>query len=289
MFARRDLLSDKDLNKLHNASMEILKDVGIAFYEPEAIEIFANHGVKVDDNVVYIEEHHVEKALESAPSEVKLHARNPERSVTIGGDNLVFCPGYGASFMIDTDGEIRHAVLDDYMNFCKLVQTSKTIDMNGCLMIDPHDRPAESAHLDMISSNIILCDKPFLGSSISRQAAIDSIEMARIVWGGNKNIQDKPIMMAIISSLSPLQYSAEMAGALIEYARHGQANMIGLLMMAGATGPVTLPGLLALQNAEMLAEKLTEVFQKRMEEYSQPDIAPEIIDDLNRYVQAKTG
>jgi trimethylamine--corrinoid protein Co-methyltransferase len=44
-----------------------------------------------------------------------------------------------------------------------------------------------------------------------------------------------------------------MTGALIEYARHGQVNMIGLLMMAGATGPVTLPGLLALQNAEMLA------------------------------------
>jgi trimethylamine--corrinoid protein Co-methyltransferase len=182
-----------------------------------------------------------------------MHARNRERSVSIGGDKLVFCPGYGASFMIDADGERRHAVMDDYVNFCKLVQTSKAIDMNGCLMVDPHDRPAESAHLDMISSNIIWCDKPFLGSSISRQAAIDSIEMAGIVWGGKKNIQDKPVMMAIISSLSPLQYSAEMAGALIEYARHGQANMIGLLMMAGATGPITLPGLLALQNAEMLA------------------------------------
>ena len=253
MFARMGLLSDKELNKLHHASMEILSDVGIAFYEPEAIEIFTNHGVKTDGNVVYIEERHIEKALEYAPSEFKLHARNPERSVTIGGDNLVLCPGYGASFMIYADGEMRQAVMDDYVNFCKLVQTSKTIDMNGCLMVDPHDRPAESAHLDMIYSNIVWCDKPFLGSSISRPAAEDSIEMAGMVWGGKENIQEKPVMMAIISSLSPLQYSTEMAGALIEYARHGQANMIGLLMMAGATGPVTLPGLLALQNAEMLA------------------------------------
>jgi len=133
------------------------------------------------------------------------------------------------------------------------VHTSKSIDMNACLMVDPSDRPAKSAHLDMIYSNIVLCDKPFIGSSISRQAAIDSINMAGIVWGGKENIQDKSVMTAIISSQSPLQYSTEMAGALIEYARHGQANMIGLLMMAGATGPVTLPGLLALQNAEMLA------------------------------------
>ncbi len=253
MFARMGLLSDKDLDKLHHASMEILKDVGIAFYEPEAIEIFSDHGVKTDGTVVYLEERHIEQALESAPSEFELHARNPEQSVTIGGDHLVLCPGYGASFMIDADGEIRNAVMDDYVNFCKLVQTSQTIDMNGCLMVDLSDRPAESAHLDMIYANIIWCDKPFLGSSVSRQAALDSIEIAGIAWGGKDKIRKKPVMIAIISSLSPLQYSAEMAGALIEFARHGQANMIGLLMMAGATGPVTLPGLLALQNAEMLA------------------------------------
>jgi len=253
MHARMNLLSDKDLNNLHNATMEILKDVGIAFYEPEAIEIFANHGVNIDGNVVYIEEHHIEKALESAPSEFKMHARNPERNVTIGGDNLVISPGYGASFMVDHDGEMRKAVLADYDNFCRLVQTSKSIDMNGCLMVDPSDRPPEFAHLDMLKSNIVLCDKPFLGSTVSRQAAVDSIEMAGIPWGGKDEIKNKPVMTAIISSLSPLQYSAEMAGALIECARQGQVNMIGLLMMAGATGPVTLPGLLALQNAEMLA------------------------------------
>lgn len=253
MYDRMSIISAKDLSKLHNATMEILKDVGIAFYEPEAIEIFASHGVKTDGNIVYIEEHHIEKALESAPSEFTMHARNPERSVTIGGDNLVFTPGYGASFMIDYGDEIRQGVMDDYVNFCKLVQTSKTIDMNVCLLIDPSDRPAKSAHRDMIYSNIVLCDKSFVGSSISRTAAIDSIEMAGIAWGGKENIQDKSVIMAVISSQSPLQYSTEMAGALIEYARHGQANMIGLLMMAGATGPVTLPGLLALQNAEMLA------------------------------------
>ncbi|MBW2408699.1 MAG: trimethylamine methyltransferase family protein, partial [Deltaproteobacteria bacterium] len=167
MFARMDLLSDKDLDKLHHASMEILGDVGIAFYEPEAVDIFTDHGVKTDGNVVYLEERHIEQALEYAPSEFQLHARNPEQNVTIGGDHLVLCPGYGASFMIDADGEIRNAIMDDYVNFCKLVQTSQTIDMNGCLMVDPSDRPAESAHLDMIYANVVWCDKPFLGRSVS--------------------------------------------------------------------------------------------------------------------------
>ena len=253
MYERMQILTKADQSKIHSATMEILRDIGINFYEPEAVEIFKHHGFRVDGNTVHFEEKDIQKALNTAPAQFQVIARNPGKSVIIGGDHLVFVPGYGAAAMITPDREQRPAVMADYDNFCRLVQTSKSIGMNGCLMVEPSDRSPQFAHLDMLKSNIVLCDKPFLGSAMSRQAAVDSIEMAGIAWGGMDEIKNKPVMVAIISSLSPLQYSAEMAGALIEYARHGQVNMIGLLMMAGTTGPVTLPGLLALQNAEMLA------------------------------------
>ena len=253
MYERMQILTEADQSKIHLATMDILRDIGINFYEPEAIEIFKRHGFKVDGNTVHIDENQIRNALASVPPLIQINARNPEQNVTIGDGHLVIAPGYGASIMITRDREQRPAVMADYDNFCKLVQTSQTIGMNGCLMVVPSDRPSRIAHLDMIASNILLCDKPFLGNSLSRQAAVDSIEMAGFAWGGRNEIKNKPVMIAIISSLSPLQYSAEMCGALIEYARQGQVNMIGLLMMAGATGPVTLPGLLALQNAEMLA------------------------------------
>jgi trimethylamine--corrinoid protein Co-methyltransferase len=253
MYERMHLLNREDFDKIHHATLEIFKDVGVAFHETEALEIFSGAGARVDGNVVFIQEGLVDKALESAPAEFQIEGRNPAKSVTIGGQHLVLAPGYGSPFMVTKDGEQREAVMEDYDNFCKLVQTSKYIDMNGCLMVEPSDRPAETAHLDQVFSNLVLCDKPCLGSSVSRQAAIDSIEMAAIAWGGKDKIKDRPVLMGIISSLSPLQYSAEMAGALIEYARHGQVSMVALLMQAGATGPVTLPGLLAVQNAEVLA------------------------------------
>lgn len=253
MFERIHSFTEQELNKLHDKSMEILRDVGVAFHDPEALEIFRSHGIKVDGNIVFIDEGHVEKALEAAPSQFTIMARNPAKSVTIGGKNLVIAPGYGAAFMVTETGEQRKPVMEDYNNFCKLVQTSRYIDMNGCLMVEPSDVPQDLAHLDMIFSNIVLCDKPFIGSSVSRQAARDSLELAGIAWGGKGKIKNKPVMMPVISSLSPLRYSTDMAGALIEYARHGQPVLLGLLMMAGATGPVTLSGLLAVQNAEMLA------------------------------------
>jgi trimethylamine--corrinoid protein Co-methyltransferase len=100
---------------------------------------------------------------------------------------------------------------------------------------------------------MLLCDKPFMGSPVSRQGAIDGIEMAGILWGGKENITDKTVSVSLINSLSPLQFSDEMAGALIELARHNQACVIASLIMAGGSGPVTLDGVLALQNAEILA------------------------------------
>jgi len=252
MYDRMNILKKADVEKLHESTLRIFKEVGIAFHSPKALEIFKLNGIKVDGNKVYFESQQVAQALKTAPSEFKIHARNPEKSVIIGGSHLVIAPGYGSPFIMEK-GEKRRAVLKDYVNFCKLTQTSRYIDMNGMLMADPSDRPADKAHLDMVFSNIVNSDKPFIGSSVSQKAAEDSLELAGIAWGGKEKIQDKPVTMAIISSLSPLQYSCEMADTLIVYAQMGQANMVALLAQAGATAPVTLPGLLVTQNAEILA------------------------------------
>jgi trimethylamine--corrinoid protein Co-methyltransferase len=251
-YQRMDILTDSDFEKLHDATLKIFEEIGIAFHSSKALDFFKKHGKKEDGNKVYFTTDDVQKALKTVPSEFTINARDSEKSVKIGGNHLVIAPGYGSPFVME-NGEQRRAVLEDYINFCKLVQTSKYIDMNGMLMGDPSDWPADKSHLAMLYSNIIYSDKPFVGSSVSEKAAQDSIELAGILWGGKENIQDKPVTMGIISSLSPLQYSSEMAEATMVYAKYGQPNMVALLSQAGATAPVTLPGLLATQNAEILA------------------------------------
>ncbi|MCG8617080.1 MAG: trimethylamine methyltransferase family protein [Desulfobacterales bacterium] len=250
MFERMTILKEKDFEKLHEATLRVYEEVGIAFHSDKALDVFKKHGIRVDGNKVHFTAQDVDAALKTAPSQFKIHARNPEKSVTMGGNNLVVSPGYGAPFVME-DGEQRPAVLEDYVKFCKLVQTSKYIDMNGMLMGDPSDKDPDTRHLDMVFSNIINCDKPFVGSSVSEQAAQDTVNLAAIAF--DEDIRDKPVTMGIISSLSPLQYASEMAEACIVYAENGQVNMCALLSQAGATAPVTLPGLLVTQNAEVLA------------------------------------
>lgn len=253
MYDRIHEFTKEQLDRLHGASMRLLGETGIAFNEPEALEIFAQHGVKVDGKKVFLTEQDVRKALGTAPSRFTITARNPARSVAVGEDDFVLAPGYGAPFVTTAEGAQRPATMQDYDNFCKLVQTSKYVDMNGFMMVEPSDVPSATVHLDLLFSSIVLSDKAFMGSPVSRQGAKDALEMAGIVWGGKENIKNKPVMISLINSLSPLQFSDEMTGSLIEFARYGQPCVVAALIMAGSSGPVTMSGVLAVQNAEILA------------------------------------
>ena len=253
MYDRMQELTTQNMEKIHDAAMDLLKNTGVSFNEEEALDIFKTNGHRVEGTTVFFEASDIQKALETAPKRFTVHARNPEKNVEIGEDDFVFLPGYGAPFVMDAQGNERQATMEDYDNFCKLIQTSPFIDMNGWMMVEPYDMPHDTVHLDLNLSNMLLCDKPFMGSPVSRQGAVDGIEMAGILWGGKENIMDKTVSVSLINSLSPLQFSDEMAGALIELARHNQACVVASLIMAGGSGPVTLDGVLALQNAEILA------------------------------------
>ncbi len=253
MYDRMQELSRAQMEKIHDAAMDLLKTTGVAFNDEEGLEIFKSNGFRVDGSTVFFEEAQIQKALETAPKRFTVHARNPEKSVEIGEDDFVFVPGYGAPFVMDSQGNQRQASMEDYDNFCKLIQTSPFIDMNGWMMVEPSDMPHETVHLDLNLSNMLLCDKPFMGSPVSKQGALEGVEMAKILFGCNDEVMDKTVSVSLINSLSPLQFADEMIGSLIQLAKNNQACVVASLIMAGGSGPVTLAGVLALQNAEILA------------------------------------
>jgi trimethylamine--corrinoid protein Co-methyltransferase len=253
MYDRIHTFSHEELSKIHDASIDLLETVGVRFDDDEAVNLFKSNGFKVDGTTIFFTEKSIRCALDTAPSNFKLVARDPVKSVAIGGDDFALVPGYGASFITSNGGLQREATLDDYQRFCQLVQTSKVINVNGFLMVSPWDLQPETAHLEMLYANIAFCDKPFMGSPLSREAARDCVNMLGIVWGGLEKLKEMPVTVSLITPLSPFRYTAEMAGSIIELARHNQACIFGALVMAGSSGPMSLAGLLAQQNAEILA------------------------------------
>ena len=248
----QEIIKD-DVRRIHNASIKILERTGVAFKHPAALAHFKDKGFKTQGCVVHFSETQIQDALETCPRQFALEARNPEKSLTIGSNSPIFLPGYGAPMVMDINGINRWATMEDYDDFCKLVQTSPHINMNAWMMVQPSNMPEDTVHLDMNLSNMLFCDKPFMASAMNAQGVKDSMEMAAILWGGKKALGDKTVSASLITPLSPLQISENMTGALMESARHNQACVISSLVMAGSSGPVTLAGVLALQNAEILA------------------------------------
>ena len=239
----------KTLDTIHTYSLELLHDTGIKFPSERALGIFKKHGFRTDGEMVFFEEKDIQKAMGAVPSAFSIKARNPEKSIRIGDDHYVMAPGYGPPFIIEPSGEKRNATMADVQKFCKLVQTSKHLDFNSSMVVQPNDVPPATAHLDILLATMLLTDKPIMGSSVSEAAAIDSLNLAKMIWDN----MDEPVMISLVDSLSPLQYAGEMIEAIMVFAEAGQPLIIHSACTLGTTGPITIAGSLVISNATTLA------------------------------------
>ncbi len=246
-----EFLSPDDLERIHKTSMKVMNEVGISFPHEESIAVFEAHGFKADGEKVFFEEQQVLDALALVPHQFTVHAQNPEKNVVVGDGNPVFAPGYGAPFLVDYEAGKREPTMADYEDLVRLADALPNQDISGHLLVEPSDVPSGTAHLQMLKAHMVHSDKPFLGSTEGQNGAANTMAMASILFG--EEIGERSVTVGLINSLSPLGYSGEMLRALMVYAHHRQPIVIAALAMAGATGPITLAGLLAMQNAELLA------------------------------------
>ncbi len=248
-----ELLTQAQIVQVHETSLQILSQIGMDFGYPPALEVLKKGGAKVDGERVFFSSRLIEEQIRKAPSEFTLYARNPEHNVLMGGNNLVFAPGYGAPFVTDLEHGRRKGTLKDYENFVKLTGASSSQNVCSGMVIEPNDVPHEIRHAQMIYTTLKYSDKCFMGSAMGGKGAGDSLQMASILFGSQAQLAEKPRMISILGSLTPLKYDDRMLGAIMGYARAGQPLVITSLAIAGETGPATLAGNLALQNAEVLA------------------------------------
>jgi trimethylamine--corrinoid protein Co-methyltransferase len=245
-----ELLSSSEIEDIHQTSIEILSEIGVCFPEKEALQIFQKHGFQIDQDTVYFTEDQVNKAINSVPDNFSILARNPVNSIEIGNGTPIFAPGYGAPFLIDLKDGKKIPSIKDYQDTVKLAQDLPNQDLSGHLMIEPQDVPHKLVHLYMLQANIIYSDKPFIGSTSGEMGSKHTLDLLRIIFGGEL---DQYYTLGLINPLSPLRYSTEMIRAAITYAKANQPLVFSALVMAGSTGPITLPGAIAQQNAELLA------------------------------------
>jgi trimethylamine--corrinoid protein Co-methyltransferase len=248
-----EILNEEALQIIEYNAETVLEEIGVNFVEnPDALKRWKDAGADVDGERVRIPRGLARDLCKTAPSEFTQHARNPERSVVIGGRNLVLAPVYGPPFVRDADGGRRYATMDDFQKFVKLGYMSKWLHHSGGTVCEPTDIPVNKRHLDMLMAHMTLSDKPFMGSVTEPSRAQDSVDMAGILFGEDF-VQQNTVMTSLININSPLTFDSIMMGALEVYARNNQAAIISPFIVGGAMAPVSVAGTLTQVLAEVLA------------------------------------
>ena len=247
-----ELVSEDALALIEDVAETILEEVGVEIRDyPSAIERFKNAGAHVDGTRVRFPRGLCRSIIQaSAPREYVQHARNPENNVKIGGDATVFVSNYGSPFVHDLDNGRRYATIADFQNFVKLAYMSPWIHHSGGTVCEPVDIPVSKRHLDMVYAHIKYSDKGFMGSVTAGERAQDSVDMARIAFGGD--LQDRTVMTSLINASSPLVWDATMLASAEVYAENNQACIITPFILAGAMSPATSAGVVAQTLAESL-------------------------------------
>ena len=113
------IVSEDQLEAIHEASLTMLTEIGMDFLHPEAKAILKRAGAEVEEGSdrVRFDRGLVESVVGLAPNSFTLHARNGERSVTLGGNAVAFCSVASAPNAADREGGRRPGAVTDYRNF----------------------------------------------------------------------------------------------------------------------------------------------------------------------------
>src|SRR5207245_2478159 len=197
------------------------------FLHERARQEFAKAGMKVEDMRVRFDRDFILETVAKTPATFELQARNPSRSVVLGGDNVVTAPVYGPPFITDLERGRRGATIEDFNNFDKMAQAIDQIHCAGGTTVEPEDLPLGSRHLDMVYSHIRWTDKPFMGlaGTVAQQTAeaLAGIALVQLIRPGTPSVYGSFLTNTDMQSGSPAFGTPESAMGILasaQMARH---------------------------------------------------------------------
>jgi trimethylamine--corrinoid protein Co-methyltransferase len=243
-------LSDEQLRRIHHASLEILERTGVTLHDEEAIALFKKAGMSPsEDGRVRIPAERVEWALNLAPKRTVLWDRNGNPAMPLEGRNVFYGPGSDCPHVIDLEsGDLRRATLQDGIDGVRLCDALPTIDfvMSFCLASDVDQTLLGRYQMrEMLAHSA----KPSIFVTTDFESAVDAIEMAALVAGGDDALRLKPITACYVNVTGPLRHNQESLRKLLFFADKGLPFVYVPVVLRGLNGPVTPAGAIALANA----------------------------------------
>jgi trimethylamine--corrinoid protein Co-methyltransferase len=250
-----NLLSPADIDEIHRASIHILERTGVLVPHAGVLQALAEHGAQVDrvEQRVCFPEAVIEWALSQAPHSFTLHGRSPDRPAHFGEGhtNLISSPGQIAWF--DPGSFVRRdPLLEDVRRAARLGDALQNISIVGALGV-PADVPLHVRDVVLTAELVRLTTKPTRCFPIDRRSSEFVLEIYAALAGGTEALRRLPMAEVYLDPVSPLTFSEIGIEIAMPFIACGQPVSVPAMPMAGATAPVTLAGVIAQANAEILA------------------------------------
>ena len=247
-------LSQKEMQKLHEAALTILEDVGLQIDHPRARGILQDAGARVDnqENRVKFPADMVETCLSKIPRSLCLAGRDPEYDLELSYDSpfVMRCATGLTAILESRTATCRDATTHDQKDLATLADGLENINMAGPLTL--HDVPGKTA--DLHATRVLLQNqrKHFMNLTMGSGNMRYQIEMQLAVRGSREALKERPLFHPIACLISPLYIPEDDIEIMMIAGEYGLPVKIPVMPMLGASAPVTLAGLLALGNAEVL-------------------------------------
>ncbi len=258
------VLSVGKIRKIHEATLNVLEQVGVKIYSEEVIELFRAAGCRIrDNNQVRIPSSLVEKAIQDAPSKFTLYNRDGVEAFVVGENNVCFGNSPTAPFTHDIyTGKRRSFKLEDSADAAKLANILPNIDF-VMPFGTPQDVPRHLFDIYVFEATISHTKKPIVFLSDNVKGTLNILQMAGAVAGGMNNLRRKPFVAQYVSPLSPLFHTKEAMEKLVTAVKHGIPVFSVAGPVSGATHPISLAGSLVLANAEILTQLTVSQLTKK--------------------------
>ena len=253
------ILSDKQMEELHFATLQILERTGVAFECQEAIEILGDAGADVSNtDRVKIPSYMVEQALRTTPKMVTLYNREGEPAIVLNGrTGSHFGAGHDPRVFQDAyTGELKTCYVEDMADISRLIDALPNIEwslssaVNLTLPVAADDISDRIGILQFILNS----SKPIVGQNNNASTLKETIELCSIVAGGEEQLRKKPFFVNSCEPVTPLAQGKDSMERSLLCAEKGIPTIVYGMQMAGTTAPATFAGCLAIAAAETLSQ-----------------------------------
>jgi trimethylamine--corrinoid protein Co-methyltransferase len=246
----------EQVKRVHEASLEILENVGIQVQNKKAREIFVKYGCKVDSQSALVKIPHklVEKCRESFVPKYTFIARDPQFDRTLPDDRPVVVTASSAPNIIDPKtGKERRATSTDIANIAFLINELPAFDVFSISVL-ANDAPKDQVSISRFYPALKNCKKPVRSNTPTIRDLEMVLDLGYTIAGSKEAYMERPfINHHYCPVVSPLTMDVESTEAVIYLTEKGLPVYGTIVPNAGLTSPMSLLGTLTLGNAEFLA------------------------------------